>query len=435
MWRELEEVEQKRIADAMYERWNLGNGDSKTALEIEYFAVSNRNGRLFDSLIKEHLGIETVKPSKQTLRIAEMRKGLIRAGGELGIIDDLSEIEQLLVSSRRAALHVIRSFNDPTESFSVEVFATSMIIAWNCLFQARLISQGVDIYSYDKNGDLKTRDGRPDVLAIYELARRALSFPDDQDVFVNMSKWIKLRDLVEHRLLPGLEAPVAGLAQPLLLNYESFIEEWFGDEWILGSKLFVPLHLSFARSAEAMSSIRNLMIQLPHDIRDFLTELESGVSAEVLNSTRYRVKYFLIPVAANHLSSADAVYNYIRPEDIPDNLLEKLPNLTTLNKFKNVPVEGHPHRAGYVADQVEKAIGFRFSGSYHHNRAAVYYKAKPASNSASPELTNTKYCRYAPATGTYSYSDDWIEFLKEKLVDEDEFNRVTGIAPKPLATK
>lgn len=435
MWRELDESEQKRIAQEMYERWNHGEGDSKTALEIEYLAIPTSNGRSFDSLIKKHFGVETVRPSRQSRQIAEWRKALIRAGAEVGTIDDLSEIELLLGPSRRAALHAIRTFNDPTETFSIEAFATSMIIAWNCLFQARLVGQDIDIYVHEKNGTLKTREGQPFVLGVTDLARKALSFPDDQDVFENLLKWIKLRDLVEHRVLPGLEAAVAGLAQPLLLNYESFVEEWFGEEWGLGSKLFVPLHLSFARSAEAMSSIRNLMIQLPRDIRDFLTELESGVSAEVLDSTRYRVKYFLIPVPANHLSSADAVYNFIRPEEVPEELLGTLPNLTILNKFKSVPVDGYPHLPSKVACQVEKATGFLFTASYYHSRAAIYYKARPAADSLSPELTNTQYCRYAPSTRSYSYSDLWIEFLIEKLAKKDEFVRATGIMPKPAKTK
>lgn len=431
MWRELELDEQKRIAHEMYKRWK--EGESKTNLEIEYFNVSNRNGRLFDPLVQEHLGVETVKPSKQTRQIAEYRKALVRSGSE-SEIDDLSEVEQLLGASRRAALHAVRAFNDPTETFSVETFASSMIMAWNRLFQARLTDQSEDIYWYDKDGNLRTRDGRPDVLPTRDLARKALlATTADQDVYENLIQWIKLRDLVEHRVLEGLDAAVAGLAQPLLMNYETFVETWFGPEWGLGSKLFAPLHLSFARSNEAISAIRKLMSQLPDDIRNFLTELESGVPQKVLDSTRYRIKYFLVPVPANHLSSADAVYNFVQPDQLPKELLEKLPNLTTLERVKNVPVEGHPHLASAVCERVRKATEFSFHHSFHHHRAALHYKARPPKDANTPGRTNDKYCRYAPATDTYTYSDEWIELLEERLVDEEEFERATGVKPKRIS--
>lgn len=54
----------------MYEKWR--NGAKKSWLERDYLDAPQSHGKLFSSLVREHLGIETERRSSQSDRIAEL---------------------------------------------------------------------------------------------------------------------------------------------------------------------------------------------------------------------------------------------------------------------------------------------------------------------------------------------------------------------------
>ena len=55
----------------MYQRWK--NGEAKSTLEIEYLGRTGSHGKLFTSLIRTHLGIETERKSKTVLENERLR--------------------------------------------------------------------------------------------------------------------------------------------------------------------------------------------------------------------------------------------------------------------------------------------------------------------------------------------------------------------------
>ena len=62
----------------MHERWQ--QGETKSALEIEYLGRVESHGKLFSSLVRRHLGIETEKRSPNALEIARLRRLLVDNG-------------------------------------------------------------------------------------------------------------------------------------------------------------------------------------------------------------------------------------------------------------------------------------------------------------------------------------------------------------------
>jgi len=62
----------------MYEKWQ--QGETKSALEIEYLGKVESHGKLFSSLVRRHLGIETEKRSPSALEIARLRRLLVDNG-------------------------------------------------------------------------------------------------------------------------------------------------------------------------------------------------------------------------------------------------------------------------------------------------------------------------------------------------------------------
>lgn len=60
----------------MYEAWS--EGATKSELERGYLAAPQAHGKLFTSLVREHLGIETEKRSAQSARIEALEKEVAR---------------------------------------------------------------------------------------------------------------------------------------------------------------------------------------------------------------------------------------------------------------------------------------------------------------------------------------------------------------------
>ena len=62
----------------MYERWK--DGASKSSLEIKYLGKVESHGKLFTSLVRTHLGIETERRSKTALENERLRRLLRKHG-------------------------------------------------------------------------------------------------------------------------------------------------------------------------------------------------------------------------------------------------------------------------------------------------------------------------------------------------------------------
>ena len=62
----------------MYERWK--DGASKSSLEIKYLGKVESHGKLFTSLVRTHLGIETERRSKTVIENERLRRLLHKHG-------------------------------------------------------------------------------------------------------------------------------------------------------------------------------------------------------------------------------------------------------------------------------------------------------------------------------------------------------------------
>jgi hypothetical protein len=60
------------LANELLAAWNNGEGVSKSELERKHWNDGSSHGRRFDRFIRQTLGIETARKSKQTDRIADL---------------------------------------------------------------------------------------------------------------------------------------------------------------------------------------------------------------------------------------------------------------------------------------------------------------------------------------------------------------------------
>ena len=57
-----------------------------------------------------------------------------------------------------------------------------------------------------------------------------------------------------------------------------------------------------------------------------------------------------------------------------------------------------------------------------HSRCWRKYKVRPPKGSKSPEATQWKYCVYDKMHKDYGYTQEWVDFLIDKLKDPREFD-------------
>ena len=419
----------RAVAADMFARWEAG--ESKSALEIEFWEDGTSHGKRFTAYVRRWLGQETERKSSQTEQIARLQ-ALLRVHGisptEAG---DLDEEYRLLAKARESALAAIRVYNDPLAGFRTDTFIVLMVIGWNALFQAMLERSGTDYYERDDEGRVVTVDGRPKVQDTWALARMALPDADRAAVRANLDFFLRLRHLIAHRYLPALDAQVISEAQAMLLNFENLLVQQFGEPAALGDRLFVPLQLSGFRDKGALESLKRAQAQLPTDVQDFLVRHREEVPEEVLRSSEYALQVFFVPVTANRERAADALVTFLRPGEVTPEVEEALQKLTVVAKPKRVAVASDDLlRPSEIVNLVKERLPYRFTTDTHQ-RAWKHYKVRPATGSAEPEATDERYCKWDRLLRGYGYTRAWVELLVTDLSEPKIYEDVVGFPPEP----
>ena len=416
-----------RLATEMYERWK--QGEKKSRLEIEYWDNPTAHGKAFTAYVKRWLGVETERQSSQSIRIAEL-EALLRANGvsptEAG---DLAEEYRLLAKSREAALAAVRVYNDPLAGFRTETFIMLMIVAWNSLFQAVLERARTDYYERDEHGAQILIEGRAKVIDTWQLVERTLTDDEYRDVRANLDFFLKLRNQIAHRYLPALDVAVTGEAQAMLLNFEELLVAQFGDEAALGDRLAVPLQLSGFRNDGALRSLRKAQAHLPTDVAEFLAGHRAELDDDVLESPRYCLQIFFVPVTANRERSANAVVRFVPPDKVTPEIEEQLAKMGVVTKRRITPVASADLlRPTEVVNLVAERLPYRFTMDTH-TKCWHHYGVRPPYGAGEPEATDDRYCRWDRLMRGYGYTQAWVDKLVRNLSEDDQYEAVVGYAP------
>lgn len=167
----------------------------------------------------------------------------------------------------------------------------------------------------------------------------------------------------------------------------------------------------------------------------FIENYRSSISTDILNSGEYSFKAFLIQVANHQSNTAVPIqfYPYDKMNDIEKRNVERIQGLLVKEKQIQIPVANRGTlKPKTVVELVQKELGnpqiekgskkidkFNFDT---HTRCWKKYKVRPCSNSNTPEKTKSQYCLYDEPNKGYLYTTDWVQFLIEKMQDEQEYN-------------
>ena len=161
----------------------------------------------------------------------------------------LASVERLVLKAQQSATLAVDVYNRPATQFRTEGYIVLMVVAWTAALHAIFERDGVDYIHRDDNGDPIVIDGDQKAWAIGDCLRERFG-NGNPPVRRNLEFIIGLRNKIEHRYVPSIDAHVAGECQALLLNLERLLSEEFGDYYSIADSLSVPVgrQYSSARS-------------------------------------------------------------------------------------------------------------------------------------------------------------------------------------------
>jgi hypothetical protein len=418
------------LAEWLVAEWDEGRGTSKSHLERIVWDDGASHGRRFDRFVRQTLGVETARSSKQTDRLAEL-ENQVRALGGRPVGMPAKPWEEQLQHARAAALAALRIWNDPIATFRTGSFSLNLVTAWNSLAIAILQKGGTEWRELDDTGQPTLLGELEKSKGTSELVEDAFGGPENRGLRENVESWIAIRNSVAHRHLPGLDLIVIPLAQASLLNFEEQLATVFGKGFALGGALSVPLQLTGFRDPGVLKSVKALQRSLPLDIQSLLNGIGGG-DEDLLRDPTFMLRVAFIPAVPPSGRSPDAVAYFARPGEVPEELAAALHEYVVLPKVIRPP---RPNLiATQVVDEVQRRIRFRFTTAMHTEATrSLGVRARP--EQGGPDKVDERYCEYVSSVKRHLYNKDWVERLVSELSDPDRFEVVTGRTPIPIGNQ
>jgi len=339
------------------------------------------------------------------------------------------QVKAALEKACDSAILAVEVYNKPAIKFKSGGYIVLMVIAWTSLFHAIFLRRKTKPFYRKSNRRFEKIDGDFKHWELDECLRRYYAAATNDPVRKNLEFFILLRNKIEHRSMPQLDSTIFGECQAMLLNFDEILEREFGAKYCLRESLSFALQLfpSSENLAEAVK--RNPEMKR---VVGFVQQFRSTISSAVTESGKYSFKAFLIQVA-NHKSQNALSIQFVHYDKLSEDEKTQLSQLIAMVKFKEVPVTNlNVIKPSDVVKKVQLALGNpkmlrgrkevdRFNLDAH-SRCWRKYRVRPPKGSKNPEETQWKYCVYDKMHKDYGYTQEWVDFLSEKLKDSTEFD-------------
>lgn len=338
------------------------------------------------------------------------------------------QVKSSLNKALDSALLAVETYNKPAVKFKSGGYIVLMCIAWTALFHSIFYRNKVKPIYKEKNGRFKKVNGE---MQYWELKTCVAKYFSDSNnpIRKNLEFFIPLRNKIEHKFFPELDSNIFAECESLLLNFDKVVEKEFGVKYCLRESLSFALQL-FPSTETLRSATKS---NKDYDcVLSFINQYRSSISTEILNSGEYAFRAFLIQVA-NHKSKDALPIQFFPYDKMNDEEKKKVERIAAMIKEKHIPVANDDKmKPGAVVELVQAALGNKTVqkgkkkvdkfNSTTHTLCWKKYKVRPDSRSQHPEITEPKYCVYDSMNKNYGYTQAWVDFLIEKMSDEDEYN-------------
>jgi hypothetical protein len=339
------------------------------------------------------------------------------------------QVKAALQKARDSALLAVEVYNKPAVAFKSGGYITLMVIAWTSLLHAIFFRRKTKPYYKGENRRFIRLDGDLKHWELDECLRQYYGADVMNPVRKNLEFFIPLRNKIEHRSMPELDAGIFGECQAMLLNFDEMMEREFGVKYCLRESLSFSLQL-FPSAENLIEAVKKNPSSKP--VMEFIQQFRSTISPEVSASGKFSFKAFLIQVA-NHRTEHALPIQFVRYDKLSDEEKKQLGHLVTMVKFKEMPVVNPDLiRPGEVVKKVQAGLGNpkvdrggrqvdRFNLDTHA-RCWRRYKVRPVKGAPDPRATDWKYCVFDKMHGDYGYTQAWVDLLVERLKDAKEFD-------------
>jgi hypothetical protein len=350
------------------------------------------------------------------------------------------KVKGALEKARDSALLAVEVYNKPAVKFKSGGYITLMVIAWTALFHAVLFKRKLKPFYRKESGRFVKVDGDYKYWELDECLSQYFKTDTSNPVRKNLEFFIPLRNRIEHRSMPELDASIFGECQAMLLNFDEMLEKEFGAKYCLRECLSFSLQL-FPSSESLVDAVKYKPESKP--VVEFIQQYRSTISPDITASGKYSFKAFLIQVA-NHKTDTALPIQFVHFDRLSEEDKKHVSQFGAMVKFKEVPVSNlDTMKAGDIVKKIQAALGNpkverggkpvdKFNLATHA-RCWRRYKARPPSGSSTPQETNWKFCVYDKRHNDYGYTQAWVDFLIEKLRDTAEFDAVCKSAQASAA--
>lgn len=337
-------------------------------------------------------------------------------------------IRPYLEKSRDSALLAVEVYNKPAVAFKSAGYISLMCIAWTSLFHAIFLRRKIRPYYRKSNQKFQVVDGDYKHWELAECAKQYWGNDTQNPIRKNIELFIPLRNKIEHRHLPQLDADIFGECQALLLNFDALIGDEFGDKYRLREALSFSLQLFPSGESLAAAIKANKKLK---DIKKFIDAYRNTISPGAASSGQFAFKAFLIQVA-NHQSQDATAIQFVQYDKLNDEQKAEVSRIPALIKLKQIGVANDGMlKAGEVVKLVQTELGNPMidRGGHPvakfnldtHKRFWVRYNVRPPTSSDKPEFTDQRYCVYDKVHRDYLYTREWVKHLIAKMADDAEY--------------
>lgn len=302
--------------------------------------------------------------------------------------------EELLSKSEEAALTAIKIFNDPLIRFKSESYIVLMNIAWTYLLHAFYRSKGIDYRYYTQTGKRKYYDKTKRGAHKYWELERCLNDSAcilDADTKNNLRFLIGLRHEIEHQMTIGLDSYLSGRYQACAINYNDYLEKITGGKHSLTANL--SFSLQFTQISEEQISGPKPEIDIPAQLRSYITDFDSQLTHDEYNSPRYSYRLIFKRKLVNRPGQADRVVEFIDPNSELAKTIDK-------EYWVQKHVEKPKYRPSEIVAHVQQKGYTRFRVTPEHSELWNRLKAKDPSKGYGIEVS-----------GQWYWYDSWLDVV------------------------
>ncbi len=153
-------------------------------------------------------------------------------------------VKDNLAKCQSAAIAAVDTYNRPGPRFRTAHYIVLIVIAWTALFHATFYKKGTKPWYKKKGtnpkGDRYVRvDDDPKHWDLAECLKQHYGTENPPERR-NLEFLVGLRNKIEHRHVPDLDAGLYGECQAALLNLESLISSEFGSRYAMTEQLAFP---------------------------------------------------------------------------------------------------------------------------------------------------------------------------------------------------